>query len=134
LQIVFAAVAIAAVYGEAEADPYLLYGGHSGYYGYAGQHHGLAYNLGKSAPCVNYANVPVPCADGGGFAYAGYHGLHKREAEAEPQFYSAGYPLAYAGQHHGYPYAYAGSHYAPAAIHSSHFGVCTNYLGAQVSC
>merc|ERR1711971_566788 len=44
---------------EAEAEPYLGYAG-LGYaglgYGYAG-----AYGYGKSAPCVNAANFPVPC-------------------------------------------------------------------------
>merc|ERR1712181_218325 len=44
---------------EAEAEPYLGYAGlgYSGLgYGYAG-----AYGYGKSAPCVNAANFPVPC-------------------------------------------------------------------------
>merc|ERR1712087_1009978 len=72
---------------EAEADPAVLYGG---YYGYPGAYnrfvYGYGYGLGgyygryagyyghpyayygahgvgvKSAPCVNAANVPVPCA------------------------------------------------------------------------
>merc|ERR1711962_40461 len=39
---------------EAEAEPYLGYAGLG--YGYAG-----AYGYGKSAPCVNAANFPVPC-------------------------------------------------------------------------
>merc|ERR1711875_126126 len=52
---------------EAEAEPWLGYG--LGAWGY-----GL-----KSAPCVNAANLPVPCA-GLGLA----HGLWKRGAEAEP--------------------------------------------------
>ena len=45
-----------AYYGkrEAEAEPYLGYAGLG--YGYAG-----AYGYGKSAPCVNAANFPVPC-------------------------------------------------------------------------
>merc|ERR1712192_353982 len=38
---------------EAEAEPYLGYAG----LGYAG----LGYGYGKSAPCVNAANFPVPC-------------------------------------------------------------------------
>merc|ERR1712098_301911 len=65
----------------AEADPYLL-----GYGGYGLGYAGLGYaGIGlKSAPCVNAANVPVPC------------NLHygKREAEAEPYL---GYGLGYAG-------------------------------------
>ena len=46
---------------DAKADPYLLYGsyglGYAGHFGYPYAVHGL-----KSAPCVNAANVPVPCA------------------------------------------------------------------------
>merc|ERR1719184_672394 len=59
--VAFSAV-VAMVY--ADADPYLL-----GYGGY-----GIGYAGLKSAPCVNAANVPVPC------------NVHygKREAEAEP--------------------------------------------------
>merc|ERR1712243_161184 len=96
---------------EAEAKPYLGYGlGYAGI-GYAGI--GL-----KSAPCVNAANVPVPCASGLGLV----HAYGKREAEAEP-FYGYGYAgLGYAGLGYGY------------GIHSSHVGLCTNYLGAAVPC
>merc|ERR1712115_368043 len=96
----------------AEADPYLL-----GYGGYGLGYAGLGYaGIGlKSAPCVNAANVPVPCASGL------YH-YGKREAEAEP-FYGYGYAgLGYAGLGYGY------------GIHSSHVGLCTNYLGAAVPC
>ena len=140
-------------------------------YGYAG----------KSAPCVNAANAPVPCAAGyaaygyapyAAYGYAPYAGAvwgrKRREAEptaaaeADPALlYSAyGYPYAHAA-YAGYPYAAAAlpAAYAAAAlpiatagvyaagalphavaatpyglVHSSHVGVCTNYLGAQVSC
>merc|ERR1712012_1526628 len=64
---------------EAEADPALLYSGLG--YAHAAP---LAYTtyaapiaVGKSAPCVNAANVPVPC--NGGAAVYGYpyaYGLH----------------------------------------------------------
>merc|ERR1712112_330203 len=59
---------------DAEADPAYLYGGYYGYPGYARYGYGGYYGLGgyyggyyrglygKSAPCVNAANVPVPCA------------------------------------------------------------------------
>jgi len=126
--LVVASSLVAAVYGEAEADPALLYGG----YGY-GLGHPYAYGAyafgGKSAPCVNSANVAVPCA-GAPLAYAGYPyaaGLYgKREAEAEPEaeadaavlYGGYGYPygagLGYAG-HHGLGYAglgYSGLGYA----------------------
>merc|ERR1711890_68479 len=100
---------------SAEADPYLLgYG--------AGHGYGLGYAGLKSAPCVNAANVPVPCA-------SGYLHYGKREAEAEPYL---GYGLGYA--RYGYAgLGYAGLGYAGLGygygIHSSHVGLCTNYLG-----
>merc|ERR1712010_165949 len=208
--VAFSAIAAMAY---AEADPYYAYG-----LGYA--HHGYALGL-KSAPCVNAANVPVPCAAGyaghyihaygkrdaeakaeadpyygygyHGLGYAGlgypglgYHGLGyhaygKREADADAEadaavLYSGyGYPsygyagLGYAGlgyAHHGVVAAPAVVAAAPAVVapvatvhnavlgtaalpnpvhavahtgygavvHSSHIGVCTNYLGEQVSC
>merc|ERR1711874_354962 len=131
----------------AEADPAVVHGGLGLPYAYGAYAFG-----GKSAPCVNAANVPVPCA-GAPLAYAGYpyaHGLYgrkKREAEAEPEadaFYGGyGYPyaLGYAG-YHGLGYAglgYAGLGHAVAATpfgltHSSNVGICTNYLGASVPC
>merc|ERR1719346_156529 len=110
---------------EAEADPALLYSG----LGYAAP---LVY--GKSAPCVNAANVPVPCngahAVVAPYAY-GLHHLGKREAEAEPA-------LVYSGLHglHGYGYAglpYATTYAAP-LVHSSHVGLCLNYVGQRVPC
>merc|ERR1719384_1284125 len=128
----------------AEADPAVVYAGYG--YPYAYGFHSFG---GKSAPCVNAANVPVPCA-GAPLAYAGYpyaHGLYgrkKREAEAEPEadaaaFYGGyGYPyaLGYAGYH---GLGYAGLGHAVAATpfgltHSSNVGICTNYLGASVPC
>merc|ERR1712079_239349 len=90
-----------------------------GYLGYAGYPYAAHAIVGlKSAPCVNAANVPVPCA-------AGYYG--KRDADAAPALvYAAGVPfgsstgldpisqgldavtqgvaLPYAGVY-GYPYA-----------------------------
>merc|ERR1712018_572153 len=138
--LVVASSLVAAVYGEAEADPALLYGGFG--YGIGLPYAYGAYAFGgKSAPCVNAANVPVPCA-GAPLAYAGYpyaHGLYgrkKREAEAEPEADAAAF---YGG--YGYPYAlgYAGLGHAVAATpfgltHSSNVGICTNYLGASVPC
>merc|ERR1719277_257768 len=118
---------------EAEADPALLYSGLG--YAHAAP---LAYTtyaapiaVGKSAPCVNAANVPVPCADAHAivapYAY-GLHHLGKREAEAEPA-------LVYSGLH-GYGYAglpYATTYAAP-LVHSSHVGLCLNYVGQRVPC
>merc|ERR1712055_1088726 len=90
----------------AEAEPQYL--GYAGYAGYGLGYAGYGYAGLKSAPCVNAANIPVPC-----------HG--KRSAEAEPQY------LGYAG-YAGYGYA------APYGVHSSHLGVCTNFVGQQVPC
>merc|ERR1719264_1576812 len=95
-------------------------------------HAPVAVAVGKSAPCVNAANVPVPCAAGA----VGYHGLvhhayGKRSAEADPALvYSGlGYAgLGYAGLgYHGL--GYAGLPYATtyAGVHSSHVGLCLNY-------
>jgi len=145
--LVVASSLVAAVYGEAE--PQLL----TAPYAY-----GLHTFGGKSAPCVNGANVPVPCA-GAPLAYSGYPyapvAYGKRDADAEPEadaaaFYGAyGYPHAF-GYAHGLGYAgyhglgYAGLGYAglghavvatPAGLtHSSNVGICTNYLGASVPC
>jgi len=150
---------------EADADAAVLYS-HAGYagFGYAGYPYAYgafpyAYGHGlKSAPCVNAANVPVPCAAG--------HYLGKREAEADADaavlythagYAGFGYPYTYGA----YPYAY-GTYAAPAVAaavvptvgvaatnnvlghavahtafgvtHSSNVGVCTNYLGEQVAC
>ena len=123
---------------EAEADPALLYGG----LGYAGlgyaattyAHAPVAVAYGKSAPCVNAANIPVPCAAG----HLGYHGLvhhayGKRSAEADPALVYSG--LGYAGLgYHGL--GYAGLPYATtyAGVHSSHVGLCLNYVGQSVPC
>merc|ERR1711887_14160 len=82
---------VAATYAEADADAGIL---GLGLYGY-----GYGYGL-KSAPCVNAANVPVPCA--------GVHLIGKREAEADPKA-DAGY-LEYLGGYYGgyYPGYFGG--------------------------
>merc|ERR1712012_1050551 len=117
----FLAVAVALVAGvSAEADADAFYSPYALPYAYG------AYTFGgKSAPCVNAANIPVPCAG----APLAYHG----------------YPYAYGG--YGLPVAAYGGvaatnptlghavAYTPAGVtHSSNVGVCTNYLGAQVPC
>jgi len=123
---------------EAEADPAILYSGLHGY-GYAGLPYATTYAttyaapiaVGKSAPCVNAANVPVPCNGAAVYGYPYAYGLHhlgKREAEAEPA-------LVYSGLH-GYGYAglpYATTYAAP-LVHSSHVGLCLNYVGQRVPC
>merc|ERR1719431_2225096 len=147
---VVASALVAAAYGaaDAEADAAVLYGAYA--FG------------GKAAPCVNSVGAPVPCA-GAHLAYAGYpyaayggHYLGKREAKAEPEadaavlYGSYGYPyagLGYAGLGYGYGLGYAALPHAgihnpvlavaatPAGLtHSSNVGICTNYLGASVSC
>merc|ERR1711892_1048906 len=107
---VIASFLVAAAYAEADADPYYAA------YGYAG--HPVAYAGIKSAPCVNSANLPVPCAGGvaNGYAYGSYgypyasayagypygiYGRKKREAEAEPE------ADAYYAAYGAYPYGLA---------------------------
>jgi len=148
---------------DASADPYYHHGyagyAHHGYAGYA--HHGHALGL-KSAPCVNAANHPVPCAVGHvGHGYYGHFGHYgKRDADAQvavagPYAGHLGYAglgyagLGYAGLGHaGLGYAglghavvagipnpvHAVAHTAAGLVHSSHVGLCTNYLGAAVPC
>merc|ERR1712198_178004 len=106
---ILASALVAAAY--ADADPALVYGA----YGYAG----LPIAVGKSAPCVNAANVPVPCADG---YVAGVHYLGKRDADADPA-------LLYAGAYGAYPYAYAG---LPHAYGKS--APCVNAANLPVPC
>jgi len=207
--VLFALVAAAYADAEAEADPYLLYGGYNGYagwggwtgyaglpygaYGYAGYPYGLAHGAygltsavktvevapakvevvtkAVAAPVVaaapaaytyHYAGAPVAYA---GFPYAAHlaaapvaaHVVAKREAEADADpayFYNGwsgyagygyagwgGYGYPYAGVYGAYPYAaYNRLAVAPSdptnpqLVHTSRFGICTNYLGAQVSC
>merc|ERR1711994_795627 len=75
----FLAVASALVACAAGSPQYLV-GGIAGY------PYALGYGLGlKSAPCVNAANIPVPCA-----------GKRKRDADADPALlYGAYAPYAY---------------------------------------
>merc|ERR1712227_1034782 len=112
----FLAVAItlvAAVSADADADAY-----YAPYFGLG------AYAYGKSAPCVNAANVPVPCAGGySAYGYYGYpyaaHYYGKRSADAEPEadadayygYYGYG---AYRPYGYGYPYRYYGKRSADA--------------------
>merc|ERR1711997_36756 len=136
------------------------YAGYAGYYGgyglghYAG-YYGLPAAYGtygngiKSAPCVNAWNAPVPCARKKRDADA------DAEADADPALLYAGFPYAgyglggvygYGAHAYGIPYAYGAgvvagaapphgvAYTAAGAVHSSHVGVCTNYLGAQVPC
>merc|ERR1712117_816669 len=112
---------------EAEADPALLYSGLG--YAHAAP---LAYTT-YAAPIA--VGKPAPCNGGAavyGYPYAyGLHHLGKREAEAEPA-------LVYSGLHglHGYGYAglpYATTYAAP-LVHSSHVGLCLNYVCQRVPC
>merc|ERR1712058_152640 len=103
----------------ADADPLYL-----GAYPYAvGAYAGYPYAVGlKSAPCVNAANIPVPCAG-------------KKKREAEPYIYGA-YPYAGVGVAATNPtlgHAVALTGFG-GAVHSSLVGVCTNNAGVQVPC
>lgn len=128
----------------AEADPYLLYNGayaygaplaYAGYGGAPLAYAATPYTYGKSAPCVNAFNTPVPCA-------APHYVKRDAEAEAEadPAYLYAGLATPYAAGYNGLinaPYAaYNALPYAYNAglIHSSRVGICTNYVGQQVPC
>merc|ERR1712136_651276 len=92
---------------DSEADAYYGYGGYGlgyglGYGGYGYGGYGLAI-LGKSAPCVNAANIPVPCA--------APLGIWKREADSEADAYY-GYGGLYGGYGgYGLGYGYSGYGY-----------------------
>merc|ERR1712241_1144476 len=101
------------------------YGAYAGYYG----HPYGTYAAGvKSAPCVNAANVPVPCA----------RKRRDAEAEADPAVLYGGYygyPGAYNRFAYGYGYGlnnyyglggYYGGYYG---VHPSHYGLCHNVKG-----
>merc|ERR1711942_562227 len=73
------------------------------------------------------------------YAYAGYpyaaygHYYGKREAEADPALLYAGYAgYPYAAAYGAFPHAVAAT--TAGLVHSSHVGLCTNYLGAAVPC
>merc|ERR1711951_45274 len=101
-------VAMLATVAAAAAEPWLGYG-------YAG----LPVVYGKSAPCVNAANQPVPCA-------AGHVLLGKREAEAESD------PALYFVNPLGARYGHPTNGFGQELVHSSNLGICTNYLGQRV--
>jgi hypothetical protein len=125
---------------EAEADPSLLYSNLGyGYSGLAGLGYATPYVYGKSAPCVNAANIPVPCADGiyGSVYGARLIGKRSAEAEADPSLIHSG--LGYAGLGYaGLGYAglgYAGLGYTGLGYtHPSNLGICLNVQGVQVPC
>merc|ERR1712122_248137 len=161
--VLFALIAAAYAEAEAEADPYLLYGGYAGYagwggwtgyaglpygaYGYAAYPHGATAVVKSvetepakvevkalTAPAVVAAPAAYTYHHAAPVAYAGYAGYGFG-------YGYAGYP--YAGFYGGYPYAaYAHAAYAhapsdptnPHLVHTSRVGICTNYLGAQVPC
>merc|ERR1712180_140587 len=101
-------VAMLATVATAAAEPWLGYG-------YAG----LPVVYGKSAPCVNATNQPVPCA-------AGHVLLGKREAEAESD------PTLYFVNPLGARYGHPTNGFGQELVHSSNLGICTNYLGQRV--
>merc|ERR1712154_445969 len=106
---------------EAEADPALVYG--------AGLVHTAAVLPAVhpvAEPCVNVNGEAVPCAAGHPEYRRAYNVIAKREAEADPTLYFVN-PV---GHRYGFPH----NGFGQELIHSSNFGVCTNYLGQQVAC
>jgi len=126
-------VKIAKREAEAEADPAVFYSGVYGSYPWAyglGGYTAYPYTHGYGLPaytyaagCRNNAGALVPCAHGAVAA----HVVAKREAdsEADPAYFVSPYLAQY-----GFPRTYYGN----ALVHTSRFGICTNYLGASVPC
>merc|ERR1711997_382144 len=131
--VLFALVAAAYAEAEAEADPYLLYGGYTGY-PYAAYPYGasavvktvevepakvevkaLATPAVVDAPAAYTYHHAAPVAYAGygyaGYPYAATHVIAKREAEADadPAYFYNGY-AGYAG--YGFGYGYSGYPYA----------------------
>merc|ERR1712042_413967 len=113
---------------EAEADPALFYANaYGGYYGgfgaypYTYGYGAYPYAAYTSAGCRNNAGALVPCAHGGVAA----HVVAKREADSDPTYFVSPYLAQY-----GFPRTFYGN----GLVHTSHYGICTNYLGQQVSC
>jgi len=112
---------------DADADAAVLYNAaYTSPLVYNNYYNHFPYTTYGAYPYTTYTGYPYT-------TYTGYHHFGKRsaEAEAKPFVYSAGYPFAtYAGV-----YAPHGVVATPfGAVHSSHAGVCLNYLGVQVSC
>merc|ERR1719285_1092640 len=104
---------LALFFVAAAAEPFYPYGvGYAGIAPYAGL---------KSAPCVNAANIPVPC--NGVFAY----GKREAEAEADPSVVVAGGVVA--------PYAstYVASAVAPAVYASAPVATVAAPAGANIA-
>merc|ERR1712026_465983 len=98
---------------EAEADPALVYS-------VGAAVHAVA------EPCMNVNGEAVPCAAGHPEYRRAYNVIAKREAESDPTLYFVN-PV---GHRYGFPH----NGFGQELIHSSNFGVCTNYLGQQVAC
>merc|ERR1712045_336436 len=112
---------------EAEADPALFYANaYGGYYGGFGAYpytygYGYPYAAYTYAGCRNNAGAAVPCAHGA----VATHVVAKREADSDPAYFVSPYLAQY-----GFPRTFYGN----GLVHTSHYGICTNYLGQQVSC
>ena len=70
----------------------------------------------------------VPCAAGHPEYRRAYHVIAKREADSEAD------PTLYFVNPYGARYGFPTNGFGQELIHSSNFGVCTNYLGQQVAC
>merc|ERR1719174_2570972 len=126
----FVILACVAALAAAEADADAYYGGFGYPYAYGYVPFGSSTGLdpitqGLDASTQGYAP----------YYHHGYYGhyLGKREAEADPALLYAGYAgYPYASVYGAFPHAVAAT--AAGYVHSSHVGLCTNYLGAAVPC
>merc|ERR1712236_204557 len=106
---------------EAEADPALLYGA----YGYAHVPFGSSTGLDPITQGLDASTQGYAPFGHYGYGYLGHY-YGKRDAEADPALLYGAYAYG------GYPHAVTATPLG--LVHSSHVGLCVNYLGESVSC
>merc|ERR1712012_1064237 len=119
---------------EAEADPALVYSVGAAAHAVLPAVHTIAapavYHVPAvhtvAEPCMNVNGEAVPCAAGHPEYHRAYNVIAKRDAESDPTLYFVN-PV-------GHRYEFPHNGFGQELVHSSNFGICTNYLGQQVAC